>query len=527
MTPNSPPPGGIDTRWTAGSSALQGAPAGPERGRGLRQAVVAILSSGLPDQPPAPRSAIDAVLGAERVPTGAMPAPRVAAYTIALIWSLLYSGRAGEALDLADRKGMLTLHKAAGVSSSSTLSACYAVLAETYLLNNRVRDGVVCARFARDYAVEADDDGCLYRAKGVLAAALAVSGEIDLAREFCEAAMHLGSPHGWNTQRTAGLLLLGDVLIRAREADAAGIEASCAALAGAGRHDMTLRSLTRYCTVILHAVRQENQQLVATARLMAQGGDALLCLPYLRDSAVAMEFIGLVHLGQPGAALDLVRDRTSPPEHTVCFELLRATAHLQLGDFRAAIDSTEGCLAAQRDHNLSTLVSVLLRRALAFEGLGLHSMADAAYSNANHLAFESGLLSAVLGLPLHAVEVLYHRMAVNEPEFAAQVTSKLPQNYANPDVPDLDFEPPQLTGRERVLAGWLSSDLSLREIADELHVSINTVKSQVHSLYRKLQVSSREDAVLALRRVGVHQTRPPTLARVQRLPVRRPGAGPT
>ncbi len=190
--------------------------------------------------------------------------------------------------------------------------------------------------------------------------------------------------------------------------------------------------------------------------------------------------------------------------------MLRATAYLQLGESRRAIDATEGCARGHREHSIVTLVSVLLRRALAYEALGLPDAADAEYSNANHLAHESGLLSATLGLPVAALQVLFDRMAINEPVFAAQVSAALPQSYEYPNRPDLSFEPPQLTQREAVLAGWLVTDLSLREIAAELHVSINTVKSQVGSLYRKLDVSSRDDATYQLRRTGLYQPSQPT-----------------
>ena len=39
------------------------------------------------------------------------------------------------------------------------------------------------------------------------------------------------------------------------------------------------------------------------------------------------------------------------------------------------------------------------------------------------------------------------------------------------------------------------SSLSLREIANSLYVSHNTAKTHTRSLYRKLQVTTREDAI--------------------------------
>ena len=505
---------GLEIHGTAGyggpvgRSTVSGTSARTEGG-GLLQAVGVILLSRLPDQPPAPRSALDTVLGARLRVAGSMSMEAATGYTTALIWSMLYSGRAKEAADLADREGLLALHRVAGTAPPCTNSACYSVLAETYLFNGRFRDSIACARFAHDYAIEAADDGCLFRALGVLTAALAMNGDIDLASEFANAARQLGVTREWTTQQAAGPLLLGDVVIRARQADAEGIERACAILDRVCGHDVVYRSVTRYCQAILQTVRKDFRQVVAITRLMAQGADARLCPPYLCDLAASLESIGYVHLGEPGEALTLLAGRTSAPEHSVCFELLRATAYLQLGEFRMVIDSTEACARGHRDHNVGALVSVLLRRALAFEALGQSASADAEYSNGIHLAYESGLLSATLGLPLAALQVLFDRMAVNEPVFAAQVSAALPQNYEYPNRPDLSFEPPQLTQREAVLAGWLVTDLSLREIAAELHVSINTVKSQVTSLYRKLDVSSRDDATDQLRRTGLYQPQQP------------------
>jgi LuxR family maltose regulon positive regulatory protein len=52
-----------------------------------------------------------------------------------------------------------------------------------------------------------------------------------------------------------------------------------------------------------------------------------------------------------------------------------------------------------------------------------------------------------------------------------------------------------LTPRERSVLRLLHSDLSLREIAAELFVSHNTVKSQTRAIYRKLGVATRAEAV--------------------------------
>lgn len=72
----------------------------------------------------------------------------------------------------------------------------------------------------------------------------------------------------------------------------------------------------------------------------------------------------------------------------------------------------------------------------------------------------------------------------------------------------LDMVPTQrssvpLTRRERVVLAELDEDTTLEQIATRLFVTRNTVKSQVRSVYRKLGVSTRAEAVAAARAIGL------------------------
>lgn len=63
--------------------------------------------------------------------------------------------------------------------------------------------------------------------------------------------------------------------------------------------------------------------------------------------------------------------------------------------------------------------------------------------------------------------------------------------------------PARLTLAELRVLRLLPSHFSLREIAARLHVSANTVKTQAHAVYRKLDVSSRSEAVARAREIGL------------------------
>ena len=72
------------------------------------------------------------------------------------------------------------------------------------------------------------------------------------------------------------------------------------------------------------------------------------------------------------------------------------------------------------------------------------------------------------------------------------------ENQRKPDGRGSDLTPAELR-----LLGYLPTHLSLREIAEEVVVSTNTIKSQAQAVYRKLGVSSRAEAVNVAREAGL------------------------
>jgi LuxR family transcriptional regulator, maltose regulon positive regulatory protein len=60
-----------------------------------------------------------------------------------------------------------------------------------------------------------------------------------------------------------------------------------------------------------------------------------------------------------------------------------------------------------------------------------------------------------------------------------------------------------LTERELAVLRLLPTRLSTREFGRELNVSVNTARSQVQAVYRKLQVASRAEAVTEAHRLGL------------------------
>jgi len=71
------------------------------------------------------------------------------------------------------------------------------------------------------------------------------------------------------------------------------------------------------------------------------------------------------------------------------------------------------------------------------------------------------------------------------------------------EVPTQRTAAEPLTRRERVILSNLDEVITLEQIATRLFVTRNTVKSQVRSVYKKLGVSTRADAVACARAFGL------------------------
>jgi LuxR family maltose regulon positive regulatory protein len=83
--------------------------------------------------------------------------------------------------------------------------------------------------------------------------------------------------------------------------------------------------------------------------------------------------------------------------------------------------------------------------------------------------------------------------------FANQILADLSEESGRPDA--ALTEP--LTDRELIVLEHLPAMSSNAEIADEMYVSVNTVKAHLKSLYRKLEVTSRRGAVHRARELNL------------------------
>jgi LuxR family maltose regulon positive regulatory protein len=201
-------------------------------------------------------------------------------------------------------------------------------------------------------------------------------------------------------------------------------------------------------------------------------------------------------LGRPRAALELLRDYRDG-DRAVLAAVPRARAYLTLHD----LDSAQNCVRM-----VLASPSTLATR---------YSLAEAMLCDAQ-IALLNDDLGHALGmtweavelaqddivLPFLAVHVIFAPLLERHPALAARWPRPRDSNPVTVVVPAprgaarlLD----PLTEREHAVLRFLATSLSPAEIADQMCLSVNTVKTHLSAIYRKLSASRRREAVARAR----------------------------
>jgi LuxR family maltose regulon positive regulatory protein len=201
-------------------------------------------------------------------------------------------------------------------------------------------------------------------------------------------------------------------------------------------------------------------------------------------------------LGRPHAALELLRDY-GDGDLAVVAALPRARAHLALHDTVSAHNCVLAILATP---------SMLISRYSLAEAM----LCDAQIAQLNDdpgRAFEMTwgaieLAQDDIVLPFLAVYGTFAPLLARHPALAA----RWPRPPHSGPV-DVSFPAPQraaqlldpLTQREQAVLRFLATSLSPAEIADQMCLSVHTVKTHLAAIYRKLSASKRREAVARAR----------------------------
>jgi LuxR family transcriptional regulator, maltose regulon positive regulatory protein len=235
------------------------------------------------------------------------------------------------------------------------------------------------------------------------------------------------------------------------------------------------------------AARGQLRQALATvesARPVLTGASSALLA-----RADEQEALLRLSLGDPCSAAKLT-GRLPPARR----ELLLARIALAAGDHRAAQQRLEATAPAQLTPRRALIRQILLGAAAIERG---DPMAASILGGALHTARRQGYLNTVIATsPEVAGYLIEHAAQMRQDPFIEQlIDAALEMRAAQPAISRgsrVLAEP--LTAAEQRILELLPTSTYL-QIADTLYISRNTVKTHVRSIYQKLGVASRSQAV--------------------------------
>jgi LuxR family transcriptional regulator, maltose regulon positive regulatory protein len=315
------------------------------------------------------------------------------------------------------------------------------------------------------------------------------------------------------------------------------------------RHDVDRSAgpMSQAAEVALASIHLERNELPRARRWLKRALDALRARPDKLIGSAASLVAARHNLaeGRGRAALETV-DRAgqgwSPPAWISSrLMVLRSQAYAELADFRSAIDT-----AGQAGPESSLDATVTLARALLATG-DRQAARDAlpsalpappsrpasdrfllaAWLLDAHLSYETGDLARgrrsleralrlgepeQLRLPFSMERGWLRPVLRRDPELAQPYRRLLEPDLITPDAaagrpsgtgPATPTIVEPLSEREREVLEHVSAMESTAEIAAEMYISVNTVKTHLKSIYRKLAVGHRGEAVRRARQFGL------------------------
>ncbi|HUN79498.1 MAG TPA: LuxR C-terminal-related transcriptional regulator [Solirubrobacteraceae bacterium] len=334
------------------------------------------------------------------------------------------------------------------------------------------------------------------------------AGRLRRAEELSAQAIELAETHGWSDGSAVACAHLAGAAAAYRRGELEAAEGLLAGAAGAARTaEAPVRLATGLLQALTLAAAGPRSAERGVLKLLAIRSELEECSPtpgYLRAALEDVEARVLLAAGerqQAAAALDHALER-QPGRPELLLD--RARLELSLDTPERAGETLEAVLADEAGLHRATLVEGWLLRALVDRATGDERSAARALDRALAAAEEEPFRDAFL-LNGGGVRGLLESQAQAATEHPAllEVLLDAAGDGRHAKLPAL-AEP--LTEREQRILRYLPTMLSNAEIGAEVFVSLNTVKTHLRSIYRKLDAGGRADAVERARGLGLLPT---------------------
>jgi LuxR family transcriptional regulator, maltose regulon positive regulatory protein len=347
---------------------------------------------------------------------------------------------------------------------------------------------------AAGLSLEFGNDYVLFVAESYLAAVDARQGRLRDAHSRARTAIDLAQRRGWDDvpHVVIAYVALATVHLWWNELDEAERAAELAREALGRSAEPLLAPVVAQVRAKVHSLRGDP----VTALEILRGGETRGTLPdWLRMSGALIEGELWLALGEPARARRTLE--AIEPSDLADSAVAIARLELAVGDPEAALHAIASFLAEERD----TLMPVTRTEAWTLDAIARDAIHDEpgallAIERALDLAEPRGFAGAIVrhGPPVRSL--LRRRIAQGTAHraFAGDLLSIMEdENRDRRSTHELLLEP--LSERELVVLRFLPTLMSNAEIASEMFVSVNTVKTHLKHIYRKMDVSERRDAV--------------------------------
>ena len=242
---------------------------------------------------------------------------------------------------------------------------------------------------------------------------------------------------------------------------------------------------------LLHATREQ----VGDWPLPAPVDELLTAQEGLLDAAT----------GEPAAARALLAPATASSP-----AVANALARLYLLDeeaeaARATLAAHLDALDARHGASLPTRAEACLLDALALDALAEHKAAAQSLERALDLAEPAGLrrMFVAHGGPISALLRRHIRHGTTHPALVGDLLETIERGGRPAHRGGGSALAELLSEREQAILGYLPSLMSNQEIAAALMISVNTVKTHLKAIYRKLDAPGRREAVQRARELAL------------------------
>jgi LuxR family maltose regulon positive regulatory protein len=383
----------------------------------------------------------------------------------------------------------------------------WTALAESELMSANIHRAIELSAVAREWNGELGHAYAAMRSCAVSAAAYAVDGDLARAQSSIDETVYVRDMQGWPDVALPATISLARLFIAFARVDATLAAQAQLEFQRIGRLDPAWRSTASVASAITLLCAGNGPEALAASRTALAETEAPNAPALIRHLAIVAHSDALASTGQAGGVLAFLDGVEEAPDHAFCYGARRANAALARGDAQAAIQATDDCVELSRTHVGGTLASALLRRSVATEMLGLTSAADATFSQAVGLLSTHPRVATFVNLN-QELSQLWERLERVNPQLVA-ATRPLADEHGN-TARDNSARPPAplepLSQRELQVLGQLTVKATYREIGGALFLSENTVKTHVSRVYRKLNVTSRREAVDLALRLGLVET---------------------